>query len=390
MKYSGFLSGRIKKNPEDFIVKEKLKNTTLKEEFPYNLYLLRKKNWTTHDILIELGKENHVRLSEIHYAGRKDRYGITEQYISSKKNLKLPEKLKKNVELIFLGKIREAIKPRSLDSNEFIITIRKIQDKEIDKILNNIESVKKNGFINYYDSQRFLSYNMIYELPIFYFFRKDYESFIKYYLTNFYKTESRKARDRKYEIILNWKDWTKCYELSETKIEKRIFSELLKNNTDFKKLIAFLPPQEINFMISVFQSYIWNKTVFEYLKQVYKENLFYFKTRTGDLGFTPYPKKIMDSFPLIHHKVFYNKNYNEFFIKVLRNLNMEPDIFKSKIQIQNEKLAYSFRKIIEFPKNFEILEIDEDDNNRKKMKLKFELNSGVYATMLIKRILLRI
>lgn len=407
MKFAGFLAGKIKVLPEDFIVKEKISLEVIEPskakelEEVYYLYELKKVNWNTMDILIRIAKENQIPLREIQYGGKKDRYAITYQYITSKKMLKLPESYKDKVELKYLGITDTPMSPGKIIQNEFYITIRSVQEKELDKFHQNIEFIKNYGFINYFDDQRFSSYKNDKGIPAFYLLIKDYESFIKAYLTNTIKTESKEAKDRKYEIEKHWGNWEKCFHLSKTKLEKNIFKFILENpkkENIFEECLKFFPVEEIRFMLSILQGYIWNHCVTNLIQDhISEDNIILFKTRIGNFAFLVKDEKLpFNEFPLIHHKLYDQKVYSPHFKRVIEyiqsNYLQSSKPVDLNINIKNQKLAISFRKIKMIPKNFQLLEIKNDDkyNNRKMIRLQFSLSSGAYATMLLKRLLLRI
>ncbi|MFN3603741.1 MAG: tRNA pseudouridine(13) synthase TruD [Leptonema sp. (in: bacteria)] len=400
MKSIGFLSGKIKQKQEDFIVTEKVNlKINPKDQDPYYVYKLTKKEWNTHDILIKIAKHNNIRFQEIAFGGRKDRYGITTQYITTKKKLLLPNSYKDKVQLEYLGTSKEPMESKKIIENEFIITVRDIRKTDIPKILENVDEIKQFGFINYYDSQRFSTFDVTYGIPLFYLIEENYSNFLKYYLSHSIPKESSEAKDRKYSFLTNWMNWKYCLRISKTQIEKRIFQYLSKNK-NIKNILNYIPSQELKFMFSIFQSYVWNLSVVEYLKQ--KTNLFYFKTRIGNLGFTKqYKEKDLLFFPLIYKDTYKIPEYSSYMVAVsakIFEMYLHSKYDESRfnkflnLRIKNQTFAYKFRNLQVFPKNFQILEIKEDDNNKNKMllRLKFSLESGCYGTMLIKRLLARI
>lgn len=399
MKSIGFLSGKIKQYPEDFIVNEivniKITSDTLN---PYYVYRLTKREWNTHDILIKLAKSNQIPFKEIQFGGRKDRYGITTQYITSKKKIFLNNIYKNKVQLEYLGTSKEPMGSKKIIGNEFIITIRDVSENDIPKLIENTKEVQNFGFINYYDSQRFSTFSISNGIPFFYLIEKRYLDFIKFYLTNSLPVESKEAKDRKFLLLKNWNDWKHCLEISKTKIEKKIFEYLLKNK-DTKKILRLIPSEEVKFMFSIFQAYVWNLSIVEYLKN--QTSLYYFKTRIGYLGFTKQFKAKNKFFPLLNKESFFDPTYSEFFKIILKQifdkyLNSDfNEVFIKQfldLKIKDQTFAKSLRNIQILPENFKILEIKDDDNqkNKKIIKLKFVLESGCYATMLIKRLMARI
>lgn len=407
MKFSGFLSGRIKVIPDDFIVNEKI-NLSIQHidshqniNSKYYLFRLKKTNWNTSDILMRIAKDNKIKLSDIQYGGRKDRYGITTQYITSKYLLTLPEQYRNKVQLELLGITDKPMSAGSILENEFIITIRSIQEKEIHKIQENIEFVIQNGFINYFDSQRFSTFKQDTGIPAFYLLNQDFEHFIKFYLIHTLNAESKQAKDRKYSIEKIWGNWEECLRISKSNLEKNIFHYLIKNQNNknvFKDCMRFIPPEELKFMISILQGFIWNISITKYLEHnVPSSDLLFFKSRIGPLVFLKnYTLLSLQEFPLIHKSVLNDERYKFYFEYVFNYIKNNYLYNDKKINLEfnfnNQKLAVDTRKIQIKPKNFEVLSIDVDDiyKNKRLMKLKFSLESGSYATMLIKRLLIRI
>lgn len=73
---------RIKVKPEDFVVNEQI-SLPIRQKGDYRIYLLEKQNWNTVDVLIRLAQNFKIPLPQIGYGGKKDRYGLTRQYITT-------------------------------------------------------------------------------------------------------------------------------------------------------------------------------------------------------------------------------------------------------------------------------------------------------------------
>ncbi|MCS7204550.1 MAG: tRNA pseudouridine(13) synthase TruD [Leptospiraceae bacterium] len=399
MKYVGFLSGKIKVLPEDFLVKEHLRfQPTKNSQNPYFLYVLKKSQWNTLDAIIKIAKQNQLKLKEIQYAGIKDRYGITYQHITSKTPLQWNKESQKKIELELIGKVPNPINAKDILYNEFLITIRNIQEKELPIIEKNAQAIQEQGVINYYDNQRFHSFHKDFGLPLLYALTGDDEKFFYYYLTNTLYHESKEAKDRKYQIRKHWGDWGKCKAISKTTTEKNVFEFLSKHPSKFERCFSFLPKKELELQYSIFQAYVWNQTISLLLKEKLPKNeQVYMKTKMGDLLFVPkLPSLEFTHFPLIHPHYLEDKTYKNHFDLVLNE--MEHRYFNShfvkwdwKRKLNDQYFALKKRKIYIKPQNWEILSIQNDEiyKNKKKLVLKFFLDSGVYATMVLKRLLLR-
>lgn len=135
---------KIKELPEDFVVNEVMDLTL--EEGSYYYYLVTKRNWNTLDLVKEIAQRLHVK--DVGYAGNKDRNAVTSQYISVQKKITFTLK---NVEFEYVGTGKQRIFLGSLKGNEFIITLRDLNDK--------IKPLKE--VVNYFGEQRFSTKNAL-------------------------------------------------------------------------------------------------------------------------------------------------------------------------------------------------------------------------------------
>ena len=136
---------RIKQIPEDFVVKEILDLEL--GDGSYTYFLLKKRNWNTLDAVNEIARKLDINSKRFGFAGNKDKKAVTEQYVSvlnvGRDNL---EGLRiKDIEIKVIGKGEERINLGALEGNEFIITVRDLDEKRkgVDRV------------INYFDEQRF-------------------------------------------------------------------------------------------------------------------------------------------------------------------------------------------------------------------------------------------
>jgi len=122
--------------PEDFIVREVAEYPLVPDGNHY-LYLLAKRNLTTRELSRSFG---------FAYAGMKDRFALSFQFVSFEKFRGELEKYEIDKEswyiLKFIGKVRRKLKIGQLKGNRFAI---KLRDFEIEE---------REWFINYYDVQR--------------------------------------------------------------------------------------------------------------------------------------------------------------------------------------------------------------------------------------------
>jgi len=205
---------KLKQAPEDFIVKE-IFSPKVSDNGEYVYFTLKKKNYNTLDAIKAVARALHIEEKNFGFAGSKDRNAVTTQLISlrttKEQKIKQLETLKLNdIELKILGRAEKPISLGDHEGNEFMITIRN---------LDNIPKIKSE-FINYFGEQRFGRNN----------------------------SEIGKS-------ILK-RDWKKAVELIDRKEVKEYIE---KNPTDFTGAVKQTPKKLLSMYIHAYQSEIWNK-----------------------------------------------------------------------------------------------------------------------------------
>ncbi|AOP35037.1 pseudouridine synthase [Leptospira tipperaryensis] len=399
--FSGFLVYELKQNPEDFQVEEILKPEWLKESGKWTIFRLKKSGWNTLDALQRIAKESRVSLSEIGYAGKKDRHATTTQHISAEQVLRVPKDLSQALHLEKIGHSERPLSPEANAGNRFVLTLRNLIEKEEDAIRKNFEKISGSGFINYYDSQRFSRFHPEFRLPIFPFLQGYPETCLKLLLTDPFPGEKKQARDRKKELQTLWGNWSACEKLSGTKLESRIFSLLKKEKNvtsrTYIELISLFPEEELLMLLSSLQSLVWNEFVSELLGSDSSSGV-WIKTKSGPLFFPE--DSLIQTIPSDYNlqvpgapgiiTLEYSKKEIGFLRSALSRLSLEESVFK-KSPFPKMKMNSFERNLRVVPENFVWEEFESDDLNseRKKVKISFRLPSGCYATMLVKRLMLR-
>ncbi|WP_000424584.1 tRNA pseudouridine(13) synthase TruD [Leptospira interrogans] len=399
--FSGFLVYDLKQTPEDFQVEEILPSDLIQKTGKWMIFRLQKSGWNTLDALLRISKESKDSIFEIGYAGKKDRHASTSQYISCQKPLRVPKELTKVIQLDKIGFSKKSLSTELNVGNRFQLVLRNLLEKEIESIRNNFEKITKNGFINYYDSQRFSRFHSEFRLPILPFFKGDAETCLKLILTDPFPGEKKQARDRKKILYDLWGNWSQCEKWSKSKLEKNIFSNLKKEKKPTQKtysdLILRFPEEELLMLVSSFQSLIWN----EFVSEIFISDNFtgvWIKTKTGPLFFpgessiqsVPFSKNLpVPGNPGIY-KLEYSKKEIDTLKKILNQNGLTESVLDSS-PFPIIKMNSFERKVRILPNDFQIGDFEEDDQHpgKRKVKISFRLPSGVYATMLIKRLMLR-
>jgi tRNA pseudouridine13 synthase len=309
---------KIKQIPEDFIVEEiPIYETIMEGEYSY--FLLKKINYTTMDAIIKIAQRLRLPLRYIGFAGTKDKAAMTEQVISIK-NIKVIdiEKINlKDIGLEYLGEGNNPISLGDLKGNKFKITVRSLLSKRT--ITKSTERIP-----NLFGPQRFSKNNV----------------------------EIGKA------IIK--KNFKKAIDLMEHKSVDEFFEI---NPGNFIGAIRTLPLKIRMIYIHAYQSFLWNKTVEEYLKtNPFKSE----QVPIVGFGTELSTDKISDIIKEILHE---------------EGINLRDFIIPQMPELSSEGTE---RNLFINPQNLTI-EIEEDELNENKFKaiVKFILPKGSYATIII-------
>jgi tRNA pseudouridine13 synthase len=382
----------IKKHPSDFVVEEVIPLKP-QEKGDYRLYRLKKSNLSTLQVIRYLSSIWKIKPSQIGFAGLKDKFAVTTQYITVPEAVKPVEKacylyhggrwIKSDgvnfenqtgfcIEL--LGFASDFIKLGDNLGNRFIIKIYHL-DKDKKKIFyRNLETIKKIGCGNYFGEQRFGSVKGRNDFIFLYLLKGDTEKALKLYF-------SIKGD------LKNWGKWDKLYRDLKGKLEQYEKDLILglKRGLPPEKAVRILP-KNIRLMFNfAFQSYLWN----EYLRKYIEKK---------------YPFKRV---PFIHNwkLSFYTDVYD---IEYLRKLKIpytgkdfppEDPLLKKIIQetLQEYKitedlfgketagikvLTDGLRNAVFFPEEFRIVQ-----KTKNTLTVKFFLPAGSYATILLRDLL---
>ncbi len=384
----------IKHKPEDFIVEEIL-NREIVDNGEFSLFELNKINTSTMEAIRQISKEFKIPPTEIGFAGLKDKFAITKQYITIPIKYPLPkefsliQKGNKWLELFnckidkkykgfcikFLGYTDKKINIGDNQGNKFIIKISNLNKNLKRNIYKNIDLLKEIGFPNYFGEQRFGSIKGRNDLIFIDIINGKIENALKKYF-------SIKNKKLKY-----WGNWEKFYKEYKNQLEiyERDLILGLKRGLPFEKAIRILP-KNIRLLFNFsFQSLLWNEYLKEYIKKKYPYKKIdfinnwklYFYTSVYDLD---YLKELEIPFTAKDFKPK-DKLLNRIIKTTLKRFNITKDLFEKEI-IGIKILTDEKRKAIVIPKDLAIIE-----KQSTYVRVSFTLPSGSYATILIRAIL---
>ncbi len=331
---------QLKQLPEDFVVTE-LPAVETSPQGRYSYFWLTKRGRNTLDAVKELARRLGVKEKDIGFAGSKDKQAVTKQVISvaGVKKERVEQVDIPNVSVDFLGYGNKPISLGDLEGNHFEITIRNIED----------ETIEKTSLVeNYFDEQRFSKHNVLIG-----------RNLVK-------------------------KDFAQATSLIDDFKVKRYLEEKPK---DYVGALKKLPLRLLRMYVNAYQSYLWNKTVAEYLNKKGKV-LKIVPYSEGDFIFVTDAERFQDlKIPLLGFgKSDFEKDVQEIINTILKEEQLAHSDFVIK-QIPELSLEGELRNVFVAVKEMRIGRKTNDELNlgKKKVKISFTLGKGSYATMVVKR-----
>jgi len=369
----------IKYKPEDFYVREifDIKKFEKKDEGrDFFYFILKKRNYNQIRALKKISRIFNVSVKRIHFAGTKDKIGVTEQVISinSIKENEIENKLNiinnkvKDLNLKYIGKYKGRINLGDLEGNYFEIVIRDLKNSDIKLCKKNIKDIKKDGLVNYFDKQRFGYANNSHIIGKLIIKGKIKEALIEIFTS----LPENPSEDLK-EFVLNFPEG-----LEDKNSLKFIIKNLPKNMREYQKVIEHLLKYTNDYSgafrklhkklrtlyVNAYQSYLWNLTA----KKLKEENV-----------------NLKEIELLGYNTNLENLLYKDIILDLLKKENLNLNDFKIS-HMPELSLKGSKRNFKIYPKELEILEIGKEnlDNSESYfIKVKFILDSGAYATNVI-------
>lgn len=395
---------KIKVKPEDFIVDE-IADIPVNNTGDFCVYMLKKRGWNTLDVLKRLSKKFERPFSDFSYGGRKDKYATTSQYITIAKSsaqqipLNPPESFsgkggtEENYSLNFVGFTDRPMGPDLIKGNRFQIIIRNLTEDDVRTALREIDVVKKEGYPNYFDDQRFGSYDSRQGFIAEKIIKKHYNGALKLYFTRFHPADSKKEKEHKKFLYENWGNWQACLKEAKNTFEEWAFKYLEKDPKAFIPILQRIPPEEMSLFFSAYQSHVWNVVLQRIIGKICTDKVKIYQGIAGDYFFYTEPddeqiKYLKNlSFPIPASNIKLPDTLTEtVYSEVLRESNVKLSFFNIR-EIRQAFFKGTERNAVVVPEDL-IIDYSDDEiyAGKKRLVLKFFLPRGSFGTMFIKRL----
>jgi tRNA pseudouridine13 synthase len=386
---------KIKTTPEDFKVKE-IARLPLQKKGSFAVYLLEKRGWNTIDAINAVAEALKIPFKYFSYGGKKDRHAYTSQFIALE-GPKPREFVHDDIVLTFQGFMDRPMGPDLIDGNQFQLTVRKLSLEDAQAVVRECEEVKVSGFPNYFDDQRFGSYDPIQGFLAEKILVGHFNGAAKIAMTSVYSENSKEDRLRKDFFAEHWKDWGACASKAVTDFERDAFETLKKGEKGCLSVLNALPREELSMCFSAYQSFLWNETARAVIKEKADASL---TAVPGDAGeYLFYSKLSQDvllyleplNIPTPAHNAKMPDDLTQgIYAKVLESRGVKKPMF-NKMKIRRAFFKANDRALIVRPRDLAAQAIEDDRNSGQyKVVLTFTLPRGSYATMLIKRLFCKI
>ena len=264
--------GRLKTEPEDFVVKEISKHPDPKPNGKYVIAEVTCRNWETNRLVRLMSRNMGISREKIGFAGTKDKRAITTQLMSFECPMESLNKINLDdleIKNAYTGK--RGIQIGDLIGNSFDIKVKEcdVPKDEVDAILNKVVSDIKEtrGFPNYFGVQRFGTIRPITHKVGELIVKGNIEGAVKSYLSDlslFENEETQIARKKMSES----EDWSELMHTvpDSLSFEKIMVSHLTEHPDDWMGCIDMLPRNLQMMFVHAYQSYLFNMMLSERMR----------------------------------------------------------------------------------------------------------------------------
>jgi len=272
---------KIKQRPEDFSVKESYRFDEVPTG-PWRVYLMDKQKLSTFDAVARIQQRFGLAPGSVTYCGLKDKQGRTEQLIAVRGlDIDMQEE---DLRLKYLGRTDQGLSAKNTTSNRFAVTVRQIEQSDLQKVTLAAAEVQRLGVVNYFDSQRFGSLKHGQGFIAKDLIRGDFEAALYNYLARPSPLDQSDDSRVKRFWADNWGNWTAKVPYEAGRKYFRIIKQLRDDPKDFVKAFLQIDADYRALLIFTYQSWLWNEGVRRLLQIVFpREHLFPMPYQAGTL-----------------------------------------------------------------------------------------------------------
>jgi tRNA pseudouridine13 synthase len=255
------IGGRLRTDPEDFIVEEIPLERKSSTSGPYLICRLTKTNWELQHAIKEIAKRLGISHRRIGWAGTKDRNAITRQVISlyNVTDTQVAAVHLKDIILEPVGQSNEGLSLGDLLGNRFDITIRDCQPADLDLRVRTISETVCHAIPNYFGLQRFGATRPVTHLVGEWILRGDFERAVIAYVGQAFPGEPEAVREIRMAFSETRDIPAALSDLPpQMSYERAMLHYLFSHPDDYRGALRELPPKLVSMFVSAYQSYLFN------------------------------------------------------------------------------------------------------------------------------------
>ncbi|MFO0596811.1 MAG: tRNA pseudouridine(13) synthase TruD [Myxococcaceae bacterium] len=384
---------KIKQRPEDFSVKESYRFDEVPTG-PWRVYLMDKQKLSTFDAVARIQQRFGLAPGSVTYCGLKDKQGRTEQLIAVRGlDIDMQEE---DLRLKYLGRTDQGLSAKNTTSNRFAVTVRQIEQSDLQKVTLAAAEVQRLGVVNYFDSQRFGSLKHGQGFIAKDLIRGDFEAALYNYLARPSPLDQSDDSRVKRFWADNWGNWTAKVPYEAGRKYFRIIKQLRDDPKDFVKAFLQIDADYRALLIFTYQSWLWNEGVRRLLQIVFpREHLFPMPYQAGTLlhhtDASPEAAAYLRerTFPLLApDSTFSDPKVEEAVKWVLGREKLTLEQLRIEEAPRLLFFKHEERPVLVRPGKLVIGKPRPDELNRGfiKVNIAFTLPPGSYATLVVKRL----
>ncbi len=259
------IGGKLRKNPEDFVVEEISSPPPRDEDGDYAILRIRVRKWETNRLIRQISRQLGISRKRIGFAGTKDRRAVTTQLISVKAQMDDVKRLHlKDMEVIEGYPAQKRLNLGDLRGNSFDITVKDLECSEakarmlVEETFEALKTLK--GFPNFFGHQRFGAVRPITHIMGKKVMEGDFKGAVYAYLGSPVDIEGAEAFEARsaFDEGVGYAAALKMYP-KYLGFEKAMLNHLVKNEDDYIGAIAVLPRNLSMMFVHAYQSYLFNR-----------------------------------------------------------------------------------------------------------------------------------
>lgn len=385
----------LKQKPQDFRVRERLREDFLQSRGDYRVYRVSKVKATSIEAARELAALAGVPPSEVAMAGLKDRQGMTEQFmtIARGKEVFVSEP---GLKIESVGFAHEAIASTDSIGNAFEVVARGLEETQLRRLRAGLDTVREYGYPNYFDEQRFGNLRHGQGWIALDLLRGEVEEGLKRMMASISRHEHPQSRAFKELVWKRWGNWKALRDVA-GRFGKHhsVFDHLRKDPQDFAGAMGRLATRERVIHQFAFQSHLWNRVLANWIKRSVPEpERFTLPGIEGPLVFSKGPLPVEPGWqgflplPGARLEGLQDDLQRELFTEALARYRIEPEGFEIP-HVPGFAFKSDLRPIAIQPEELRARPAEPDRLNPdySMVRFSFSLPRGAYASLLVKRLI---